>query len=62
MATPLTTRSKWLAAHPPPASQLSENLAGIADRVRGGEGFQHATCEFLDEFSLRADERSLHRV
>ncbi len=58
MATPLTTRSEWLAAHPPSASRLSETLAGIADRVRGGESFQHAAREFLDEFSLRADGRS----
>jgi len=58
MATPLTTLSEWLAAHPPPASQLSETLAGIAVRVRGGEGFQHVVREFLDEFSLRADDRS----
>jgi hypothetical protein len=58
MATPLTTRSEWLAAHPPPASRLSETLAGIADRVRRGEDFQHAAREFLDEFSLRGDARS----
>jgi hypothetical protein len=54
MATPLTTRSEWLAAHPPPASQLSETLAGIADRVRGGEGFQHAGETFGDRLEPAA--------
>jgi hypothetical protein len=58
MATPLTTRSEWLATHPPPAGRLSATLAGIAVRVRGGEGFRHAVREFLDEFTLRADDRS----
>lgn len=58
MATPLRTSSEWLAAHPPPAAHLSETLAGIAARVRGGEDFHHGVREFLDEFSLRGDDRS----
>lgn len=58
MATPLKTGSEWLAAHPPPANHLSETLAGIAARVRGGDRFLHAVREFLDEFSLRADDGS----
>ncbi|MET0305934.1 MAG: hypothetical protein ABW196_06865 [Solirubrobacterales bacterium] len=58
MATPLTTRSEWLAANPPPASRLSQTLAGVAPRVCRGEDFQHAVREFLDEFTFRADDRS----
>lgn len=58
MATPLTTRADWLRAHPPAAEHLSQTLAGVAQRVRGGEDFNHAIREFLDEFALRGDDRS----
>lgn len=58
MAMPLTTNSEWLAAHPPAAERLTETLAGVAVRVRGGEEFSYAVREFLDEFSLRGDDRS----
>lgn len=57
MATPLTTGSEWHAANPPSADRLTETLAGVAARVRGGEGFNYAVREFLDEFALRADDR-----
>lgn len=56
MATPLTTRSEWLAAHPP--AGLSATLAGVAHRVQAGEDFRVAVREFLDEFALRGDDRS----
>lgn len=55
MAVPLTTRSNWLAAHPP-AGELT--LAGVAARVHGGEEFHHALREFLDEFALLGDDRA----
>ncbi len=42
MAEALTTRSDWLAAHPPARERLSQTLAGVAGRVRGGEDFRHA--------------------
>lgn len=58
MATPLTTGSEWLAANPPPAERLTETLAGVAARTRGGEEFAYAVREFLDEFSLRGDDSS----
>jgi hypothetical protein len=58
MATPLTTNSEWLATNPPVAERLSATLAVVAARTRAGEDFQHAVREFLDEFSLRADDRS----
>ncbi len=58
MAIPLTTNSEWLAANPPAAELLTETLAGISVRVRGGEEFSHAVREFLDEFSLRGDDDS----
>lgn len=58
MATPLTTRSDWLAKNPPDAAQLTATLAEVAARVRGGEEFQFAVREFLDEFTLRADDAS----
>lgn len=58
MATPLTTRSDWLDANPPPAARLTATLAGVAERARAGEDFRHAVREFLDEFSLRDGDRS----
>jgi len=33
-------------------------LAAVARRAAGGEDFLHAAREFLDEFSLRGDDRS----
>jgi hypothetical protein len=58
MATPLTTNSEWLAANPPAAELMTATLAAVATRARAGEDFQHAVREFLDEFSLRSDDRS----
>lgn len=58
MATPLTTKSEWLAAHPPVAGRLSATLAGVSARVRGGEDFRFAVREFLDEFALHGGDRS----
>lgn len=58
MAGALTTRSDWLAAHPPAPDRLSQTLAGVARRVRAGEDFSHAVREFLDEFALRASDRA----
>jgi hypothetical protein len=58
MATPLTTRSDWLAANPPDAERLCQTLAVLAQRVRQGEDFRHTVREFLDEFALRGDDRS----
>lgn len=56
MARPITTRSEWLASHPPEATRLRQTLAGLGGRGRGD--FQHGVREFLDEFALRADNRS----
>lgn len=56
MARALTTRSEWLAAHPPAKEALAQTLAGVARRTRAGEDFNHAVREFLDEFALRSDE------
>lgn len=56
MSTPLTTRSAWLAAHPP--QRLDATLAAVAARSRSGEDFRFAVHEFLDEFALRGDDRS----
>jgi hypothetical protein len=58
MATPLTTRSEWLAANPPSGERLTQTLAGVAQRARRGEDFRHVVREFLDEFALRGDNRS----
>jgi hypothetical protein len=56
MADALTTRSAWLAAHPP--SGLRSTLSGVARRSAAGEDFHHAVREFLDEYALRSDDRS----
>jgi len=56
--TRLSTRSDWLASHPPTDERLTQTLANVAQRARGGEDFQLAVREFLDEFVLRADEGS----
>lgn len=58
MAQRLTTRSDWLASHPPAPEQLTQTLAGVARQACMGEDFHCAVREFLDEFALRADERS----
>ena len=58
MATPLVTRSDWLKANPPQEERLSQTLARVAQHAREGEDFRHAAREFLDEFALRADDRS----
>jgi hypothetical protein len=58
MAQMLTTRSDWLAAHPPAPGQLNQTLAEVSQRARSGEDFHRAVREFLDEFVLRGDERS----
>lgn len=58
MARAFTTRSDWLAAHPPAAELLTATLAGVAQRVCDGEDFRHAVREFLDDFALRGDDRS----
>lgn len=55
MATRLTTRSDWLAAHPP---RLGSTLADVARRLAAGEDFRFALREFLDEFALRGDDRA----
>jgi hypothetical protein len=57
VATRLESRSEWLSAHPVPEGRLTQTLAGIARRVLGGDDFNHAVREFLDEFSLAGDDR-----
>ena len=57
MAQPLTTRSDWLAANPPPPQRLTQTLTGVAQRARRDGDFRHAAREFLDEFALRGDDR-----
>ncbi|HET8566512.1 MAG TPA: hypothetical protein VFL77_08575 [Solirubrobacterales bacterium] len=54
----MTTRSDWLAEHPPAAKRLTATLAGVARRAREGEDFRYAVREFIDEFGLRPDDRS----
>lgn len=58
MAAPLTTRSDWLSDNPPDPRRLTQTLAGVARRARGGEDFRHVVREFLDEFALRGDDSS----
>jgi len=53
MVQQLTTRSDWLASHPPAPERLTQTLAGVAQRVRAGEDFHPVVREFLDEFALR---------
>lgn len=56
MADLLTTRSEWLAAHPPAGLRLT--LAASAKRAIAGEEFRHCVREFLDEFALRPEGKS----
>ena len=56
MATPLRTRSDWLAAHPADAHRLTLTLAAVARRAIADGDFDHAVREFLDEFALRPDD------
>ena len=55
MATPLRTRSDWLAAHPADPARLTLTLSGVAQRSLRQGDFDHAVREFLDEFALRGD-------
>jgi hypothetical protein len=43
----------WIAEHPPPDERFTQTLAGVAERVRGGEDLRFAVRELLDEFALR---------
>jgi hypothetical protein len=58
MAQPLKTGSDWLKSNPPAEERLSQTLAVVARRAKGGEDFAHAVREFLDEFALRANDHS----
>ncbi|MGA8744762.1 MAG: hypothetical protein WB507_02735 [Solirubrobacterales bacterium] len=58
MATPLDTQSDWLTAHPPDPGRLTVTLAAVARRARTADEFRHAVRDFLDEFTLRGDDRS----
>ncbi len=54
----MVSGSEWLRANPPADGRLTATLAGVSERVRGGEDFRYAVREFLDEFALRGDDRS----
>ena len=43
---------QWLAENPPADAAFRQSLAGVAERVRGGEDLSFAVREFLDEFAL----------
>jgi hypothetical protein len=43
----------WLVDHPPPDERFTQTVAGVAERVRGGEDLRFAVRELLDEFALR---------
>jgi len=58
MATPLRTRSDWLAAHPADPGRLTLTLSNVAHRSLHQGDFDHAVREFLDEFALRPDDGS----
>jgi len=44
---------EWIAEHPPPDERFTQTVAGIAERVLGGEDLRFAVRELLDEFALR---------
>jgi len=44
--------AEWIAAHPPSDGAFVQTLAGVADRVIGGEDLRFAVREFLDEIKL----------
>lgn len=58
MATPPTTRSDWLAAHPPRAEQLTQTLAVPGFRAIS---IAQAPAAFRRR-GIFVPERSLHRV
>lgn len=47
---------EWIAEHPPPDERFTQTVAGVAERVRGGEDLCFAVRELLDEFALRGRE------
>jgi hypothetical protein len=44
---------EWLVAHPPADERFTQTVAGVAERMRGGEDLRFAVRELLDEFALR---------
>jgi hypothetical protein len=51
-----STASDWLLANPPEPSLLTATLASVAERTRAGEDFRRAVRDFIDEFSLLAED------
>jgi hypothetical protein len=49
----MDTLRDWLAEHPPADERFTQTVAGVAERVRGGEDLRFAVRELLDEFALR---------
>lgn len=60
-STPASLR-EWLAAHPPPDARFTQTVAGVADRVAGGEPLLPACWELLDEVSLTATDDQRRRA
>jgi hypothetical protein len=50
------TASDWLLVNPPEPAGLRATLAGVAQKARAGEDFRHAVRDFIDEFSLLAED------
>lgn len=49
----METLRDWIAEHPPPDERFTQTVAGVAERVHGGEELRFAVRELLDEFALR---------
>lgn len=49
----MDTLRDWLAEHPPADERFTQTVAGVAERVRGGEDLRFAVRELLDEFAWR---------
>jgi hypothetical protein len=53
MMREMETLRDWMAENPPADERFTQTLAGVAERVRGGEDLRFAVRELLDEFALR---------
>lgn len=56
-----TSTAEWLAANPPPDAAFTQSCADVARRTVGGEPFDFAMRELLDELALLQTDEQLAR-
>ncbi len=57
-----TSTAEWIAANPPPDAAFTQSCAGVARRTTGGESFDIALRELLDELALLQTDAQRERA